>query len=201
MAVQVRILMKTETRRFTETKMLKTMTAAFASLFLLGCDPMGSKEVDTGYAGPDYINGSALVERELDLLVDENISALGTFHTVTYKTNLEEVEVMAGPGLYLFEKDQLGTFSDGSYSGYLYDYEQDQDQTYIGDYESTRTYVVDPDTNTFVVVVYFDSNVVPRYDMDWQCPKDIFFNQHALINLGAGLLETTFLLDVEIDCE
>lgn len=181
--------------------MLKTMTAALASLFLLGCDPMGGKEVDSGYMEDDYIKGSALVERELDLTVDENISALGTFHTLTYKTNLEEVEVIAGPGLYLFSEDQLGTFSDGSYNGTLYDYEQDQDQPYTGTYETVKTYTVDTDIQAFTIVVYFDSSVVPRYDMDWQCPEDIFFNQHALISLGAGLLETTFFLDVEIDCE
>ena len=183
--------------------MLKTMTAALASLFLLGCDPMGGKEVDTAYTGPDYITGSTLEERSVSVLDSESRKGLSTFYTLTYETNLEEVEVIAGRGLYLFSEDQLGTFSDGSYTGTFYDFEEDEDQPYIGDYENVKTYEVSVD-GSFVVVLYFDS-----FSMGWEnaegdtysCDDPLTYSQSSTISLGGGLLETDFLLNVEINCD
>lgn len=182
--------------------MLKTMTAALTSLFLLGCDPADSKE-DSAYTGPDYITGSTLEERSVSVLDSEDDYGFGTFYTLTYETNLEEVEVIAGRGLYLFSEDQLGTFSDGSYTGTFYDFEEDDDQPYIGDYESVKTYEVDVD-GSLVVVLYFDSSNMARENVTgetYSCEDLITYTQSSAISLSGGLLETTFLLNVEIDCE
>lgn len=182
--------------------MLKTMTAALASLFLLGCDPMDSKEVDTAYTGPDYITGPTLEARSVSVLDTQDDHGFGTFYTLTYETNLEEVEVIAGRGLYLFSESQLGTFSDGSYTGALYDFEEDENQPYIGAYENVKTYEVDVD-GAFVVVLYFDSFSIGWENVEgetFSCDDPLAYTQSSAISLGGGLLETTFFLDVEINC-